>query len=98
MQKYTLRSSGNSYFPNVLLHKGHGSHVCGTIVGSNGQFQIGVAPNAQWIACRALDHTGSATTEDILTCFQWFLSPTTTGGLRPDPSKRPHIINNRFHS
>jgi subtilisin family serine protease len=76
---------------------GHGSHVTGTVLGSNDQEQVGVAIDAKWIACRAFA-TGSATTQDILNCFQWFLAPTKLDGSSPDPDKRPHIVSNSWGS
>jgi subtilisin family serine protease len=76
---------------------GHGSHVSGTILGSNDKEQVGVAPKAQFIACRSFA-TGSATIQDILNCFQFFLAPTKRDGSSPNPDKRPHLVSNSWGS
>jgi len=77
----------------------HGTHTMGTMVGDDGAGnQIGVAPGAQWIACRNMDNgVGSPTT--YLTCFQFFLAPYPHGGnpfTDGDPSRAPHVINNSW--
>jgi len=59
------------------LH-GHGTHTMGTICGNstNSNDSIGVAPNAQWIACRAIDQGGGdELNNDVLDAFQWFADP-----------------------
>ena len=75
---------------------GHGTHTVGTMIGDDGAgHQIGVAPRAQWIACRA----GGAQLIDpnmFLACGEWFLAPTDINGRNPDPAKRPHVINNSW--
>jgi serine protease AprX len=74
----------------------HGTHTVGTIVGDDGgPNQIGVAPGAQWIACRNMESgIGSPTT--YAECFQFFLAPTDLTGLNPNPSLAPHVINNSW--
>lgn len=74
---------------------GHGTHVMGTILG--GDSTIGVAPNAKFISCRSFAE-GGAGFEDIMNCFQFFISPTKTDGTMPNPDKRPHIINHSWGS
>jgi len=71
---------------------GHGTHTMGTIVASDApalQYTAGMAPRAQWIACRAFITT-STTNEMLNACADWVLAP---GG---DPSKRPHVVNNSW--
>jgi len=70
----------------------HGTHTTGTAVGNNG---IGVAPGAQWIACRNMDR-GYGTVASYLSCLQFFLAPTDLKGLNPDPSVRPLAIGNSY--
>eukprot|EP00130_Batrachochytrium_dendrobatidis_P008490 XP_006683365.1 hypothetical protein BATDEDRAFT_93128 [Batrachochytrium dendrobatidis JAM81] len=80
------------YDPN-----GHGTHVTGTIVGSepNGTNQIGVAPGAKWIGVKAFGDDGSATDADLLEAAQWILTPTDdAGNERPDLA--PDIVNNSW--
>ncbi|RDW20595.1 S8 family serine peptidase [Oceanobacillus chungangensis] len=76
---------------------GHGTHVTGTIVGSepNGTNKIGVAPGAKWIAVKAFGDDGSATDADLLEAAQWILAPTDeAGNERPDLA--PDIVNNSW--
>ena len=73
---------------------GHGSHVMGTMVGDDGAGnQIGVAPDADWIAANGC---ASCSDEDLLASGQWILAPTRADGSDPDPSQRPHVVNNSW--
>lgn len=74
---------------------GHGSHVTGTILGSNEKETVGVAPKATFIQCRSFA-TGGAGIRDIMNCFEWFLAPTKIDGSDPNPDKRPHVINHSW--
>ncbi|HVJ62393.1 MAG TPA: S8 family serine peptidase [Tahibacter sp.] len=73
----------------------HGTHTVGTIVGAAGTNQIGVAPDAKWIACRNMN-SGAGTPATYTECMQWFLAPTNLAGGSPDPSKAPDVINNSW--
>jgi subtilisin family serine protease len=69
---------------------GHGTHTMGTMVGDDGgSNQIGVAPGAKWIACRACP-TGSCPDSYLITCAQWIAAP---GG---DAARRPNVVNNSW--
>ena len=72
---------------------GHGTHTMGTMVGldPDGLYQIGMAPNAQWIACQGCDGTG-CDAADLEACADWILAP---GG---NPDNRPQIVNNSWGS
>ncbi|MEV4350166.1 S8 family serine peptidase [Actinoplanes sp. NPDC049596] len=73
---------------------GHGTHTMGTMVGVDGADHVGVAPDAQWIATNGCcDNTG---VESLLRSGWWLLAPTDLQGNNPDPSKRPHVINNSW--
>ena len=74
---------------------GHGTHTMGTMVGLDGENQIGVAPEAQWCGCRNMEQ-GWGTPFTYLECFQWFLAPTDLNNENPDPAKAPHVINNSW--
>lgn len=75
---------------------GHGSHTMGTIVGDDGgSNQIGMAPGAQWIACRGCN-TSSCTDSALLACAQFIAAPTDLTGANPDPTKRPNVVNNSW--
>jgi subtilisin family serine protease len=74
---------------------GHGTHTMGTMIGSDGDNQIGVAPDAQWCACRNMER-GVGTPFTYIECFEWFLAPTDLNNENPDPTKAPHVINNSW--
>ncbi|MDO8368381.1 MAG: S8 family peptidase [Saprospiraceae bacterium] len=75
----------------------HGTHTMGTMTGDDGQGnQIGVAPAANWIACRNMER-GWGKPSSYIECFQWFLAPTDLGGQNPDPAKAPHVVNNSWY-
>jgi subtilisin family serine protease len=71
---------------------GHGTHVAGTVVGRAGNDDIGVAPGAQFIACRALKN-GSGAISSLLGCYQWFMAPTDLNNQNADPASRPQIVS-----
>lgn len=74
----------------------HGTHTVGTMVGDDGaNDRIGMAPEAQWIACRNMTE-GAGVVPTYMECMQWFLAPTDINGLNPDPAKAPHVINNSW--
>ncbi len=67
---------------------GHGTHTMGTMVGDDGGAnQIGMAPGAQWMACRGMN----------LECLQFFLAPWDLTGSNPDPTKAPDAVNNSWY-
>jgi subtilisin family serine protease len=75
----------------------HGTHTTGTMVGTDGGAnQIGVAPGAKWIACKALSGAGVAIIFDLIECGDWMLAPRNLSGASPDPARRPHIVNNSW--
>ncbi|MFE9959667.1 S8 family serine peptidase [Micromonospora sp. NPDC005299] len=71
---------------------GHGTHTMGTMAGSAGANQIGVAPGVKWIAANGCCPTDAA----LVSSGQWMLEPTDLNGQNPDASKRPNIINNSW--
>ncbi len=77
----------------------HGTHTIGTVVGSDGaDNEIGVAPDAKWIACRNMN-SGVGTPATYIECFEFFLAPYAHGKnpLKDgDPTKAPHVINNSW--
>jgi hypothetical protein len=76
---------------------GHGTHTTGTMVGDDGGGnQIGMAPGAEWIACKVSSASGTWKASKYLECWEWFLAPTRVDGSDPDPSMAPHVINNSW--
>lgn len=88
---------------------GHGTHTMGTIVGNDldasdpnwpeaASHAIGVAPGAQWIACRNMDN-GWGQPATYIECFEWLTAPYPPGGdplSDGDPSRAPDVINNSW--
>ncbi len=65
---------------------GIGTFATGIVLGGQGSLnQIGMAPDATWIACNAYSG-GSLPAAFLNACFDWFLAP---GG---NPANRPQII------
>jgi subtilisin family serine protease len=92
----TADCTGVAGGPCDTIYKGiyHGTHTMGTMVGDDDPSlanQVGMAPNAQWIACLGLPN-GSGTDADINACADWILAP---GG---DPANRPDVVNNSWGS
>lgn len=73
----------------------HGTHTVGTMLGSLGADQMGVAPEAKWIACRNMDQ-GNGLPSTYIECMQFFLAPTDAEGNNPRPELAPHVINNSW--
>ncbi|MFD2762951.1 S8 family serine peptidase [Micromonospora eburnea] len=71
---------------------GHGTHTMGTMAGSDGANQIGVAPEVKWIAANGCCPSDAA----LISSGQWMLQPRDLNGQNPDASKRPNIINNSW--
>ncbi|ETV63772.1 hypothetical protein H257_19297 [Aphanomyces astaci] len=72
-------------------YNGHGTGVTSIMVGKEG---IGVAPNAQWIACKGL--ALGYNIRLVMKCAQFLLCPHDRNGNNADCSKAPHVINNSF--
>jgi len=76
----------------------HGSHTMGTMVGDDGAAnQIGVAPDAKWMACKGCE-SGNCSSFALLECGDWILAPWNLSHASPDPTKRPHVVNNSWGS
>lgn len=73
---------------------GHGTHTLGSILGNT----VGVAPDAQWIACANLvRNLGNAAL--YLDCLQFMLAPYPQGGdpfTDGRPDKSAHVLNNSW--
>lgn len=75
---------------------GHGTHVTGTMVGSEagGKNQIGVAPTAKWIAVKAFSEEGGDE-KSLLAAGEWILAPKDAKG-KAHPEKAPDVVNNSW--
>jgi hypothetical protein len=78
---------------------GHGTYTLGTVVGRDGtDNQIGMAPGAQWIACRNMRY-GIGNPGAYLSCLEFFLAPFPIHGdpfHDGRPELAPHIVNNSW--
>jgi len=74
----------------------HGTHTMGTMVGQDEDNTIGVAPEAQWIACRNMDR-GWGQPSTYMECFEWFLAPYDYEKEIYNPDLAPHVINNSWY-
>ncbi|MBI4261069.1 MAG: S8 family serine peptidase [Actinobacteria bacterium] len=86
--------------PNVATSpcddNSHGTHTVGTMVGDDGAAnQIGMAPEARWIACKNMTE-GFGVVPTYLDCMEWILAPTRIDGTGADPTKAPDIVNNSW--
>jgi subtilisin family serine protease len=76
---------------------GHGSHVTGIMAGASSPGdEIGVAPGADWIACKAIKQNGGGLGTDLIKCGQFMTAPTNLEGANPNPNLRPHVVNNSW--
>ncbi|MBN1310578.1 MAG: S8 family serine peptidase [Anaerolineae bacterium] len=74
---------------------GHGTHTLGTVLGQGG---IGVAPGAQWIACRNLGRN-LGNPAYYLDCMQFLFAPYPQDGdpfTDGDPARGAHVVNNSW--
>ncbi|MEZ5040582.1 MAG: S8 family serine peptidase [Saprospiraceae bacterium] len=98
-QDDTLLASNNPCGLNIMTpcdDHSHGTHTIGTMVGDDGQGnQIGMAPDAKWIACRNMER-GWGSPASYIECFEFFLAPTDLQGNNPNPGMAPHVINNSW--
>jgi hypothetical protein len=69
-------------------NNGFGTRQIGVVVGDDDPmlaWQVGMAPGATWIACKACE-ASSCSTFAIESCADWFLAPDG------DPGNRPHVV------
>lgn len=93
-----IHSGGGVCGPNTTApcdDNGHGTHTVGTMVGDDGTNQVGVAPGAKWMGCRNMDQ-GNGTPATYAECLQFTIAPTDVTGSNPDPTRRPHVLNNSW--
>ncbi len=95
---YDAQVASNLNPVDYAVDSWHGSHTIGTILGEDAvqANQIGVAPKANWISCRALSDQDPRDNATIFTCGQWMLAPTDHNFLNPRPELRPQIVSNSW--
>ena len=75
----------------------HGTHTMGTMVGVQGDtLTIGMAPGAKWIATRDMER-GNGSLQTYIEALDWFIAPTDTNDLNPNPDMSPDVINNSWY-
>jgi len=73
-------------------NNGHGTHTMGSMVGDDDPsltYQVGMAPNAQWIACKGCESSSCSDTS-LNACADWIVAPDG------DPANRPNVVNNSW--
>ncbi len=93
------RGGSNSWFdpygqnPMPSDFSGHGTWTMGVMVGAaSGGTAIGVAPQAQWIAVKIFNNSGSSTATAIHQGFQWLLDPDGDSNT----ADAPQVVNNSW--
>jgi len=73
---------------------GHGTQVMGLIVGGDEVYgyDMGMAPDAQWIAVKIFDDSGESDVATAHQGFQWLLDPDENGS----PDDAPDVVNNSW--
>ncbi|ODM92069.1 Bacillopeptidase F [Orchesella cincta] len=56
---------------------------------------VGVAPGAQWVACKGCNANG-CTESALISCGEWMVCPTLPNTQQPDCSKAPHIVTSSW--
>jgi serine protease AprX len=96
---FNWHDATSAHSPTPVDPHSHGTFTVSQMVGDDGHGnQIGVAPGAQWIACRNMDQSGTGSPTTYSECFQFLMAPYPVGGNPSlgDPSKAPDSINNSW--
>jgi hypothetical protein len=80
----------NQQHPSPYDANGHGTQTMGLIVGGAASgTQIGIAPQAKWVAAKIFNDAGQATLSNIHLAFQWLLDPDGD----PATIDAPDVVN-----
>ncbi len=93
------RGGANSWFdpygqhPTPADSNGHGTQAVGLIVGGSASgSNIGVAPDAKWIAAKIFNDAGQTSESAVHRAFQWALDPDGN----PATDDAPDVVNNSW--
>ncbi|MEW8029265.1 MAG: Calx-beta domain-containing protein [Candidatus Thiodiazotropha sp.] len=93
------RGGTNSWFDPYQQNElptdvvGHGTQALGIILGGDESgYQIGMAPEAKWIAAKIFDNANESTLSAIHESFQWLLDPDGD----PLTDDAPDLVNNSW--
>lgn len=75
--------------------RGHGTHVCGTILGQRENSLLGVCPSAKWMAVKVFDSNGETDNAKLLKAGEWIMAPKDENGTR-HTEMAPKVVNNSW--
>jgi len=96
---YNWHDATPEHSPTPVDPFGHGTFTVSEMAGYDGGNNVlGVAPAAQWIACRNMDANGTGSPTSYTECFEFLIAPYPVGGdpRQGDPTKAPDSINNSW--
>jgi serine protease AprX len=94
---YNWHDATPDHSPVPIDPNSHGTFTVSEMVGDDGHGnQIGVAPGAQWIACRNMDQNGTGSPTSYTECFQFLIAPYPVAGGQGNPALAPDSINNSW--
>lgn len=95
---YNWHDATSDHSPTPIDPQFHGTFTMSEMVGDDGLGnQVGVAPGAQWIACRNMDKHGIGSPAQYMECFDFLLAPYPMGHPElANPAMAPDVINNSW--
>jgi len=95
---YNWHDASPEHSPTPVDPNAHGTFTVSEMVGYDGGSNVvGVAPGAQWIACRNMDPDGTGSPTSYTECFEFLIAPYPVGHPdQGDPTKAPDSINNSW--
>jgi serine protease AprX len=95
---YNWHDATSQQSPTPVDPNYHGTFTVSEMVGDDGAGnQVGVAPGAQWIACRNMDANGTGSPTTYTECFEFMIAPYPIGDPNGgDPALAPDSINNSW--
>ena len=96
---YNWHDATSQHSPTPIDPYGHGTFTLSQMVGDDGAGnQVGVAPRAQWFACRNMDASGTGSPATYTECFEFLMAPYPVGGdpNQGDPTLAPDSVNNSW--